>query len=166
MRLLCDAVAIIEAFKNKIWEHLISHHEIYTGSIVAKTEAIYYEDEFEKHYIDLTPYMKENKIQIISASSRELEVILHKVYEYRLDIDAGETECLALMQKREYSGLYFCTGDAAAVKSAYVLGVSDRLVSLEKCIKKKVKLPYKCTRRWLEKVMVDAIQQFGTGKKK
>lgn len=161
LRLLCDAVIIIEAFRLNAWEHLINDHEIAIGSIVAEVECLFYMNQLTKHDIDLKPFIEKEKVRVIAASGVDLERVAKALYQRKIDVQAGETESLALMQKPECSDYHFCTADGSAVKAAYVLGMSGRVVSLEDCLGKKVKLPHKCTKKWMAGIKADAIRTFG-----
>ena len=60
--------------------------------------------------------------------------------------------------------LIFCTADKAAVKAAYLCGLTNRVVSLEYCFGRstKLNLPNKCTEKVMRHLKADAIQYFGT----
>lgn len=162
MKLLCDADVIIEAHKTKVWRYLVNTHEVFIGSVVANKECIYYIDTYQKRFIDLKQEAKTGKVSILTAFDQELSRVVKKVNKYKLVIHSGETESIALMLNPKYKELVFCTADRAAVKAAYLFDLSTRVVSLECCLGKtaKVKLPYKCTEKAMDRSKTEAIQYF------
>lgn len=163
MKLLCDAVIVIEAFNAHKWRLLINTHKVFVGSIVAHKECLYYTDSNQKRTIDLESEAISDKVKILTSSAQEIFEIVKKVNDYRLIIDPGETESIALMLNPMYNDLVFCTADGAAVKAAHLFNLTSRVVSLEYCLGKSTKanLPYKCTERAMNHLKAEAIQYFG-----
>lgn len=162
MKLLCDAVIVIEAYKLNIWRHLSTTHEIFIGSIVDQ-ECTHYPETYQKRFINMKQEAKKGKVKILTASAQEVSDIVEKMNKHKLDIDPGETESIALMLDPKFSELFFCTADRAAVKAAYLFDLATRVVSLEYCLGRmtKAKLPYKCTKKALNQFKANALQHFG-----
>lgn len=164
LRLLCDANVIIKAHSINSWHYLTSTHQVFTGSVVASKECVYYADEYQKRSIDLKGEVKKGRLTILATATQEVAGITKKVAKNRIIIHPGEAELIALMLNSQYGELVFCTADKAAVHAAYIFDLTSRLVSLERCIRKHLvsKLPYQCTEQALNHWKAEAIQRFGT----
>ena len=161
--LLCDAVIIIDAHKLGLWNVLKSHYKIHIASTVLRESQFSKDDLQVKHYLDFKKDIDHGLIIKISMSIKDIQAIIKKTQENRLDIHAGEAESIAALLKREYKHLDFCTADKAAIVVAHLFDVMPRVVSLEKCIKglKSCKLPYKLTEKAMQGWKKEAIQRIG-----
>ncbi|MBA7510621.1 hypothetical protein ES705_02607 [subsurface metagenome] len=134
--LLCDAVIIIDAHKLGLWRILKAHYRIHFVSTVLKKEAQYFKDDLQlKYYLDFRKDIASGRIIKISMPIEEIQTVIKKACENRLDIQAGEAESIAALLKPEYQKLYFCTADKAAIAAAHLYNVMSRVVSFEKCLK-------------------------------
>lgn len=157
--LLCDAVIIIDAHNLGIWNLLKSHYRIHFASTVLK-EAQHFKDDLQ---INLKKDIASGKIIKISMPIEEIQTVIKKACENRLDIQAGEAESIAALLKPEYQQLYFCTADKAAIAAAHLYDVMTRITSFEKCLTriKSCKLPYKLTEKAMQRWKAEAIQKIG-----
>ena len=107
--------------------------------------------------------IKRGSIKILTGSTQAVSDIIKKLDKYNLDIHTGEAESIALMLNSKFPELNFCTADKAAIKALYLFNLSHRVVSLEKCLEKsmKVRLPEKCTEDTLKRYKNEALQYFG-----
>ncbi|OGC42884.1 hypothetical protein A2Y85_02335 [candidate division WOR-3 bacterium RBG_13_43_14] len=87
MKLLCDAVVVIDAHKINKWQYLTSAHHIFLGSIVAHKECIFYIDNYQKQTIDFALDEKNGKVRILTATAKEISKVAEKVSKYKLIID-------------------------------------------------------------------------------
>ena len=161
--LLCDAVIIIDAHTLGLWNILKSHYRIHFASIVLKEAQHFIDDLQVKYYLDLKKDIASAKIIKISMSIEEIQTVIKKACENRLDIQAGEAESIAALLKLEYQKLYFCTADKAAIAATHLYDVMSQVVSFEKCLKgvKSCKLPYKLTEKAMQRWKKEAIQRIG-----
>lgn len=157
--LLCDAVIIIDAHNLGIWNLLKSHYRIHFASTVLK-EAQHFKDDLQ---INLRKDIASGRIIKISMPIEEIQTVIKKACENRLDIQAGEAESIAALLKPEYQQLYFCTADKAAIAATHLYGIMSQVVSFEKCLKgvKSCKLPYKLTEKAMQRWKAEAIQRIG-----
>jgi len=162
--LLCDAVIIIDAHKLGLWRILKAHYRIHFASTVLKKEAQYFKDDLQlKYYLDFRKDIASGRIIKISMPIEEIQTVIKKACENRLDIQAGEAESIAALLKPEYQQLYFCTADKAAIAATHLYDVMSQVVSFEKCLKgvKSCKLPYKLTEKAMQRWKAEAIQRIG-----
>ena len=88
----------------------------------------------------------------------------------RSALHSGEIEAPAVMHlKRETDGLFFCTGDAKAIKALVLMGLRDKGVSLENLLSKAgftKKLPQHFSeirfQQLIERASANRIQGIGT----
>lgn len=159
--LLCDAVIIIDAHKLGLWRILKAHYRIHFASTVLK-ETQHFKDDLQiKHYLYLKKDIASGRIIKISMPIEEIQTVIKKACENRLDIQAGEAESIAALLKPEYQQLYFCTADKAAITATHLYDVMSQVVSFEKCLKgvKSCKLPYKLTEKAIQRWKAEAIQR-------
>jgi len=162
--LLCDAVIIVDAHNLGLWNVLKSNYRIHIASTVLKKEAQFFKDDLqEKHYLDFRKDIDQGRIIKISMTIEEIQAVIKKAGEHRLDIHAGEAESIASLAKTAYQQLDFCTADKAAVAAVHLFDAMSRVVSLEKCLEglKSCKLPYKLSETAMQQWKSDAIQRVG-----
>jgi hypothetical protein len=123
-------------------------------------EAQHFKDDLQ---INLKKDIASGKIIKISMPIEEIQTVIKKACENRLDIQAGEAESIAALLKPEYQQLYFCTADKAAIAAAHLYDVMTRITSFEKCLTriKSCKLPYKLTEKAMQRWKAEAIQKIG-----
>ncbi len=124
-------------------------------------ESQYFKDDLSHiQYLDFRNDIANDRIIKVSVSIEEITPILQKTADNRIDIHTGEAESIAVMLKPGYQNLYFCTADKTAVVATHLFNLLDRVVSLEKCLAKKVHtLPFKLTEKAMQKWKADAIQR-------
>ena len=136
LRLFLDACTIVCAHEINRWEAIISRCRIVVPSTVVR-ESKYFDDTPEaQHRIVMADYVKSGRIQEVEASDIELEELLDSLGPVRklFLLGKGEHEALALMLSGSLSDYSFCTADAAAIQAATVLGLRQRLISLEQVL--------------------------------
>lgn len=159
--LLCDAVIIIDVHRLELWKALKSNHKICIASAVLKESRFFKDDLQTTHYLDFKAEIEEARIMKISMKIEDIQAILRRSSEHKIDIHTGEAESLAALLKPDYQDLYFCTADKAAVAAAHLYDVAARILSLEKCLDApgSGNLPYKLTEKAMQTWKAWAIQR-------
>lgn len=135
---ILDADVIITCHREGIWDHINSHYSVQIPETVAVEEAKYFTsaDTGRKYDIDLMAQVDANEVELIYATSEEIENLRLKASKsFFRAIDPGETEAIAILFSRQASGPKFCTGDQTAIRAASALGLGHSLVSLQKLCK-------------------------------
>jgi hypothetical protein len=128
------------------------------------TESQFFKDDLQaKHYFDLKKDIDTGRIIRVSTPIKDIQKLIKKASENRLDIHRGEAASIAALQKPEYQQLYFCTADRVAVIATHLFDDMSRVVSFEKCLSKikPCKLPYKLTKAAMQNWKAEAIQRIG-----
>lgn len=133
---ILDANVIIEAFKHKFWNSLVSQFNISVSSIVLHNEVYFYLDENnQKVDIDLATEVSSGRITEISATADEIASLINKVNVNFVDrIDDGEQESIALLNTGRFDDYRYCTGDTRAIKALSSLGMGALGISLEELL--------------------------------
>jgi hypothetical protein len=163
--LLPDADVIIDLHKLGYWNGVIANYALSVSSVVIR-EVKFYDDPIDRQrkQIDLQSFVNSNKMVQVSASPQELTKIISDLDKADLvsgKLDAGELECIAIMDTNRMSGLTFCAIDAAAIKAVSYLGLDDRALSVEEVLKNcgiiKVKdaLPPKYSKARFQKIVTE-----------
>ena len=123
--LLLDANVVIYLFEIDLWDKLVEHCEVLLSRIVAEREAQFFEkDDGEKVYLDLQPYVADQRVTVIDASVADIKAfrdLFDPVYLSRLE--DGESESLAYLIKSPEKCL-ICSADAIVFR---VLALLDRV---------------------------------------
>ncbi|MBU1398630.1 MAG: hypothetical protein ABIJ52_16755 [Pseudomonadota bacterium] len=158
---LLDANIIIEAYHLGIWDKLIEKVEISVSSIVAHTEALFYDHKGKRvpESINLNNLIAAGKIKEHTASYEDLAE-LYSLFDrvFIEGIHEGEAECLALIQQQRVKDTLFCSGDAAAIQALAMLGRSEDGISLEALLKK-TGLKQSLRRQFTEKFFRENLRQ-------
>lgn len=129
---ILDANVIIELFKKGLFVSVIGRYHLHIPETI-KAECIYYfDDEGNKHAIDLDQYLTNTKMTIVSAdASQYVKLTCTLKEDFYRSIDDGEKEALALIHSSEDDEMMFCSGDLPAIKALGVIGRSSQAISLE-----------------------------------
>ncbi|HEC79008.1 MAG TPA: hypothetical protein ENI34_07710 [candidate division WOR-3 bacterium] len=68
MKLLCDAVIVIESHNLKIWQYLQNRHEIFISSVV-KDECLHCFTQGKRQFIDMEKDIKRGSIKILTLEN-------------------------------------------------------------------------------------------------
>jgi hypothetical protein len=132
---LCDTGVIIESFRIKIWDSLVSHYNIVLSKTIIEEALYYYDDDGAKHYIDLSIYI--SSIQVIDPSYSELQQFISKFNpSYCERMDPGELSLLCHLFTQSSSELLICSGDGIVYKVLGIKRCSDKGISLEELLLK------------------------------
>jgi len=131
--LLLDANVIISLHELGLWGKVTKNNPICVPSEVIR-EVNYYDDESGRHYLNLREQVGIT-IKEMSATAEEIAILKNKLNPAeRENIDLGESEALAILEKN--TDMIFYTADEAAVKALVFLNIIDRTASLEMLLKK------------------------------
>ena len=160
LKLLFDAVIVINAFKLNIWNYLTGNHEISVANSVARKEVEFCSKDGVKEYINLMTEIRKGKLSEIAASPEMIIEVNENVVKKKIEIQLGETESIAILLTEGFGDLQFCTADKAAVCACHLFEKTAKLVSLEQCLPKvhRKKLSYELTTKALERWKGDAVR--------
>ena len=169
--LLLDANVIIYLFEIGLWKAFTKRFDLFVSSEVAR-EVTHYPDRFGNN----PPVnLKSEKVAILEIDAQKAYNAIYSTIEISSggpDIQMGEIESIALLLKNEHSNLLFCTADVAAVIAACLLGVKERIISLEEAMikggmKKKIKKHFTkdAMKKWKKKGETNLIQGVGLREK-
>jgi hypothetical protein len=117
--LLCDAVAIITAHAEGVWDSLCVSYEVLVPSIVV-AEAHFYRDQAGRRIpIDLQCDIDSGKVSEYTANLVELAAtgsMLHPGLRAR--VDDGEREALTYLRQSPGDDVWFITADGGAIQAA------------------------------------------------
>jgi hypothetical protein len=116
--LLCDAVAIITAHAEGVWDSLCVSYEVLVPSIVV-AEAHFYRDQAGRRIpIDLQCDIDSGKVSEYTANLVELAAtgsMLHPGLRAR--VDDGEREALTYLRQSPGDDVWFITADGGAIQA-------------------------------------------------
>jgi len=127
--LLLDSDIVIHLHEAEYWNAVMAHYALCVGSVVAG-EVEYYRVQGNKIAIDLQGYIRKEEIVSLSATAEELANIFSLLPPELNGIDAGESECLAIIHANKTSNLTLCLKDGLPIKAISYLGLEDKAVSL------------------------------------
>lgn len=136
---LLDANVVIEAHRFEAWHKLTCDYEIVLPSIVVHDEALYYSRRVDGIPVDLDlpSLVERGTIVELAATAEELAGIFAAFDCVFIEqLDPGEIEALALLQKNKLPGAYFCTADAPAIRALAMLGMADKGISMQTLLAK------------------------------
>ena len=135
--LLLDANVVITLYAEGIWERGTKACEILVPETVV--------DESRFHSTDLAGFAEPidlrkeegaGRVRVVSATASEILDLRQRFAPWFLElIQAGEIEALMLLLFRPDLDEDMCTGDGPAIQTAAMLGLSERVVSLERVLR-------------------------------
>jgi|GEM_PF-1598921 len=173
--LLLDADVIIYLFKIGLWKAFMDRFDVFVSSTVANEVCFYRNSIGNQISIDLKGEYKSGKIKILDIDAEKAYNVVYSTINRDTgpELHMGEIESIALMMEKDYSNLILCTGDGGAIIAACLLGIKERIISLEEGMtrggmKKNIKKQF--TKRWMKKWKkqgeVNLIQGIGLHKEK
>lgn len=137
-RFLLDAGPVIGLHELGLWRELLERAQVIVPAVVADKEVMFWDDGGGVGCpIDLRGDEAAGRLQICCADAVAVASVLdHFDPVMRERIDPGEAEAIALLQCWEGERPEFCTADGAAVRAACLLGLADRIVSLEAILRR------------------------------
>jgi hypothetical protein len=130
---LLDADVIIEAFRQGIWNDLVSKVQVFVPQPILNQANFYHDAESgQDRRIDLRPDVEAGRVTVLDATAEALAVVEETCNKY-LEIHDGEKHALAALldMTDEY---HFCSGDKAAIQALVLLDKADRSVSMERML--------------------------------
>jgi hypothetical protein len=150
---LLDADVIIEAFRQGIWNDLVSKVQVLVARPIVEQADFYPDsDSGQERRIDLQTYIDTEAITVVDATDENLKRVDDRCSRC-LDIHAGEKDALAALPDLT-NDCRFCTGDKAAIQALVLLDMADRTISMEQMlgdagVRRKESLPRQFTREYL-----------------
>jgi len=169
--LLLDADVTIYLHEIDLWKAFKKRFEIYVSATVADEEVRFYPDKFGKH---IPIKLSTEKVELLEMDAAKANNIVYSIIDKSTgpDIHIGEIESFALIIEKQFENLKLCTGDGAAIKAACLLGIKERIISLEEAMtrggmKKKIKRHFTkdAMKKWKKKGEINLIQGVGLRKK-
>jgi len=136
---LLDAGPVIGLHERGLWHEVLRRAQVVVPSIVATREVIFWDDGAGGvgRPIDLQQDEAAGRLDIRSADAADVGAVLARFDPVmRQRVDAGEAEALTLLDCWEGEKPELCTADGAAVRAACLLGLADRIVSLEAILRR------------------------------
>lgn len=125
LRCLVDATVLIDAVRRGFLDRLVGGNEIMVAESVLREVKYWKDDDGTRHAIDLTGYVRQGKIDVVSATADELATVVRQIGGSSLG--ATELELVAVVIAR---GMWLCTMDHAVWKAMDKVGVAHRLTSV------------------------------------
>ena len=170
--LLLDADVTIYLHEIDLWKAFAKRFNVFFSGTVANKEVVFYPDS-KGNRIPIN--LKSEKITILEMDAVKAYNGVYSVIDKSTGpgLEMGEIESLALLTEKENSHLSFCSGDKGAIKAACLLGIKDRIISLEEALikggmKRNIKRHFtkKHMKEWKKKGEIDFIQGVGLRKRK
>ncbi len=135
---LLDAGPVIGLHELGLWRDLLDRAHVIVPAVVADKEVAFWDDSGGVgRPIDLRHDEAAGRLQICCADAATVASVLDCFDPVmRERIDAGEAEAIALLHCWDGERPGFCTADGAAVRAACLLGLADRIVSLEAVLRR------------------------------
>lgn len=132
--LLLDANVVIEISRHGLWDQVAARCEIHLAQTVLDEAQFYDDDEGDRHYIDLAPYIAAKAITVFDLTPSQLDGFRARfgpVYFEKLD--PGETESLAyLLEQSEECQI--CSADKIIYRVLGCLSRPHQGVSLDEVL--------------------------------
>jgi hypothetical protein len=132
-----DTDATIRLFEVDAFSSVLSQCRVTMTQHVAEVEVRHYPgDEFDE-LIDLSPYVKANKLTIVPVTKEEEEVLLEKFsLLYQGEIHSGEKSSLAYLARlvAQDKPAKICSGDHGVFLALGALGWGDFGISLQELL--------------------------------
>ena len=155
-----DTNVVIEATRTGCWKALVQAFEIRTVEEVRRESATKPKDTRDYVAVDMAFF--DGNVTVEKVTARDV-LLAQATAPGVASLDPGERDLLAKVA--QVSGaIILTTGDKAAVKSACLLGLSERLVSLEELASKSGSRPKVrgwFTAAWLRTVKTEALLDSG-----
>lgn len=129
--LLCDAVAIITAYAEGVWDQLCTAYDVVVPSIVVNEAHFYRDRDGRRIPIDLRADIAAGKAREYTAPITEYlatSSLLHP--ELRARVDDGEREALTFLRAAPRDDVWFITADGGAIEAAVAFDRGDCAESL------------------------------------
>lgn len=134
--LLCDAVIVIEAHVQEVWEPLIQRCPVAAPGAVIE-ESRFYRNRMTKQRmpVNLREAVEDRAVERLDATAEEMAATSQALDRVTVQgLQAGELEALALLYTRALPHR-FCTAEEIATRALCHLGLHDRGVSFEQVLR-------------------------------
>ena len=132
--LLLDANVVIEIAKQGLWEQVVAKCDIHLARTVLDESQFYDDDEGNRHYIDLSPYVSANSISVFDLEVSQMRKFCEHFDSIFLEkLDPGEAESLAYLftQTEECK---ICSADKIVFRVLGGLNRPDQGISLDEVL--------------------------------
>jgi hypothetical protein len=129
-----DADVIIDLNGLGLWEQFLDRNDVLIAATVA-SESRFTEDGFYgRSYIDLEAAVARKALRIVDLEARQLGKCSDELRRFHADgsIDQGEFESIALAL--HFPETVICLKDRAAIRAAVLIGLGDRILSIESAL--------------------------------
>jgi hypothetical protein len=132
--LLLDANVVIEIARQGLWDQITARCDIRLSQTVLDESQFYNDDQGERHYIDLTPYISSQRITLFDLTPSQLGGFLAQFGPVYLEkLDPGEAESLAYLLDQP-DDCMICSADKIVYRVLGCLSRSEQGVSLEEVL--------------------------------
>jgi hypothetical protein len=132
--LLLDANVAIEISRQGLWDQMVARCDIHLAQTVLDEAQFYDDEQGDRHYIDLLPYLSAKAIAVFDLTPSQMDGFraqFDPVYFEKLD--PGETESLAYLLD-ESEECRICSADKIIYRVLGCLGRPDQGVSLDEVL--------------------------------
>lgn len=131
---LLDADVIIRLFELGLWDKVVAGTRVTIAKTVLEQAAHYFDTETTaRKHIDLQPAITKGLIDIIDCDATEVAPVRSACRGFA-DLHTGELESLAIMS-RPGCDAHLCVADGGAIRASVMLGIVERVVSLEELLR-------------------------------
>ncbi len=162
-------MVVIDAHENGYWEHLCNGYRVFLPGTVIEDELFFFTSDKDKSKKPLlvSKWIDQGKISRIDAKIADFSELTKRLSsDFRLGLDAGELEALAILISKDHQHLFFTTADRAAVKALGVLSLGSRGRSVEDLLNnlqgfstKNRKIAPRFTKEWFQKVLNEGFTE-------
>jgi len=133
--LLVDAMIVIYSHKSGVWNELRSGCRVAVPATIINEAKFFRSKRRAKQDIDLRCQVEREEIDCFEATAEEVDAAIRDfVPAFSETIDDGEKEALGILVGGRFPGYMYCTADTPAMQAAAMLGVGDRLISMERVV--------------------------------
>ena len=125
-------MVVSELHAQGIWARFVRTAEVVLPAIVADEAHCYTAEDGTVRPTHIDDDIAAERVTVLDCDTEELQSILRrfdKVLQERLHL--GEIQALVLLVKWEGDPPLFCTADFKAIEATCLLGLAERLVSME-----------------------------------
>jgi hypothetical protein len=171
---LLDADVVIRLFEMGIWEKLVTQTRVTLAQQVFDQAQHYYDPEtMARKRINLQQFLDQNRIDVLDCEAQEVAEVRGVCCKFA-DLHTGELESLAILNRPEQNTV-FCTADRGAVRAAVMLGLTEKIISLEELLRlTSLQRDFDGRDNWqyseqtfqrvVKQAGIDKVQGFGTAK--
>ena len=133
--LLLDANVVLEISRHGLWERIVARCDVHLAQTVLDESQFYEDDQGEKHYIDLAPYISSKAITVFDMTPSQMNGFLGEFDPVYLEkLDPGEAVSLAYLLGQS-DECRICSADKIVYRVLGGLRRPDQGVSLDEILR-------------------------------